>query len=366
MISSFRNFAKTKFAGILVFVMIIPFVFWGMGSMFGSGNTNNVAKINKTNISTQEFIDYLNSSGIPQETIRNNLEKNIIEELLSGLISSTLLELEVNDFNIIISENTLLKIIKNNKNFHDENGDFQRINYEKFLLENNQSAPTFELRLKGREQQKNLFDYIGAGTVSPQFLVKKLFEEENKKLEIEFIDLKNFYTKKEEITENDLKIFLEENKDQLKVEYLDFDYTIINPMNLIGVNEFNQSFFDKIDEIEVDISNEVDFKIITNNINIKPIRVNNFKFSSDKNEIEKKIFELRKNNFDIFEFGDNYVLYKINSNEQKKPDLNDKQTKNEVIELVIQKNKFDYNKKLLDQIKNSQFNNNDLDRKSVV
>ena len=360
MISSFRNFAKTKFAGILVFVMIIPFVFWGMGSMFGSGNTNNVAKINKTNISTQEFIDYLNSSGIPQETIRNNLEKNIVEELLSGLISSTLLELEVNDFNIIISENTLLKIIKNNKNFHDENGNFQRINYEKFLLENNQSAPTFELRLKGREQQKNLFDYIGAGTVSPQFLVKKLFEEENKKLEIEFIDLKNFYTKKEEITENDLKIFLEENKDQLKVEYLDFDYTIINPMNLIGVNEFNQSFFDKIDEIEVDISNEVDFKIITNNINIKPIRVNNFKFSSDKNEIEKKIFELRKNNFDIFEFGDNYVLYKINSNEQKKPDLNDKQTKNEVIELVIQKNKFDYNKKLLDQIKNSQFNNNDF------
>ena len=73
MISSFRNFAKTKFAGILVFVMIIPFVFWGMGSMFGSGNTNNVAKINKTNIYTQELIDKLNTSGIYQQTIRNNL-----------------------------------------------------------------------------------------------------------------------------------------------------------------------------------------------------------------------------------------------------------------------------------------------------
>ena len=59
MISSFRNFAKTKFAGLLVFIMIIPFVFWGMGSMFSSGNTNNIAKINNTNISTQEFIDYL-------------------------------------------------------------------------------------------------------------------------------------------------------------------------------------------------------------------------------------------------------------------------------------------------------------------
>ena len=46
MISSLRNFAKTKFAGLLVFIMIIPFVFWGMGGMFSSGNTNNIAKIN--------------------------------------------------------------------------------------------------------------------------------------------------------------------------------------------------------------------------------------------------------------------------------------------------------------------------------
>ena len=72
MINSLRNFAKTKFAGLLVFIMIIPFVFWGMGSMFSSGNTNNIVKINNTNISTQEFIDYLNNSGIPQETIRKN------------------------------------------------------------------------------------------------------------------------------------------------------------------------------------------------------------------------------------------------------------------------------------------------------
>ena len=107
MISSFRKFAKTKFAGLLVFIMIIPFVFWGMGSMFSSGNTNNLAKINETNISTQEFIDYLNSTNIPQQTIRDNLKNNIIEELLSGLVSTTLLDLEIKDFDLIVSKNTL-------------------------------------------------------------------------------------------------------------------------------------------------------------------------------------------------------------------------------------------------------------------
>ena len=188
MIGSLRNFAKTKFAGILVFIMIIPFVFWGMGGMFSSGNSNTIAKINKETISTQEFIDHLNSSGIPEKTIKDNLKNNIIEELLSSLVSTVLLELEIKDYNLVITENTLLEKIKNNKNFHDEKGKFQRIKYEKFLLENNQSAPAFELRLKSRELQKNLFDYIGAGSVSPKFLINKLYKEENKKLEVEFIN----------------------------------------------------------------------------------------------------------------------------------------------------------------------------------
>ena len=360
MISSFRNFAKTKFAGLLVFIMIIPFVFWGMGSMFSSGNTNNIAKINKTNISTQEFIDYLNRSGVPQETIKKNLDNNIIQEMLSGLISTTLLELEIKDFDLIISENTLLKKIKKNKNFLDENGVFQRLKYEKFLLENNQSAPAFELRLKSRELQKNLFDYIGAGTVAPKFLVNRLYEEENKKLEIDFINLKKFYKKKEKISDQDLKKFINENKDQLKVEYVDFNYAILNPKNLVGIDEFNQAFFDKIDQIEIDISNDAEFETIIENLDIKQIKVKNFKFSKEANEIEKKIFELRNNKFDIFENENDYIIYKIENIDQKEPDLLDEQIKNDILQLVYQKNKFDFNKELFEKISNDEFNNDDF------
>ena len=360
MISSFRNFAKTKFAGILVFIMIIPFVFWGMGGMFSSGNTNTIAKINKKNISTQEFIDYLNGSGIPQKSIKDNLDKNIIEELLSGLISTTLLDLEVNDYNLIISENTLLKKITKNKNFQDESGNFQRMKYEKFLLENNQSAPQFESRLKKRELQKNLFDYIGAGSISPNFLIKKLYEEENKKLEIDFINLESFYKNKDSFTDNELNVFIKENKEQLKVEYLDFKYILINPQNLLGVNEFNQSFFDKIDQIEIDIANGIEFAEIVKNFEIKSIKRTNARYSPDLNEIEKKIFELKKNKIDIFENNEEYILFEISKIEQKIPDLKDNQTKKEIIELVYQRNKFDYNRDLLEKITNKKFDENDF------
>ena len=360
MIGSFRNFAKTKFAGILVFIMIIPFVFWGMGSMFSSGNTNNLAKINNTNISTQEFIDYLNNSGIPQDYIRENLEKNIIQELLSGLISSTLLDLEIKDMNIIISEKILLKEIKTNKNFLDENGNFERIKYEKFLLENNQSAAGFEQRLKKRELQKNLFDYIGAGTVSPKFLTQKLFEEENKKLEIEFINLNNFYDKKEDITDEEIKNFIQKNKDTLKIEYLDFSYIKLNPKNLVGSDEFNQTFFDKIDQIEVDISNEIDFETIISNLDIEPIKISNFRYSKEKNEIEKRIFELRNNKIDLFESNNDFIVYNINSIEQREPNINDNKIKDEIINLILDRNRFSYNQSLFKKISDKNFNDSDF------
>ena len=355
MISSFRNFAKTKFAGLLVILMIIPFVFWGMGSMFSGGNTNNLAKINKTNISTQEFINYLNSSNISQKAVRENLNNNIIEELLSGLVSTTLLNLEIEDFNIILSKNILLKKIKGNKDFHDEKGVFQRIKYEKFLLENNTSASIFEQRLKSRELQKNLFDFIGAGTSTPQFLINKLFEEENKKLELQYISLDKFYKSKFDLNDQDLLDFIDENKEQLKIEYINFDYTVINPKNLIGLNEFNQAFFDKIDQIENDVSNGVEFESIVQGLNIKPIKVDNFRYSTNKSEIEKKIFEIRNIKIDIIENGDDYILYNILNTEQRKPNLTDNQTKNEILQLVMQKNKFDYNRELLKKIRSRKF-----------
>ena len=98
---------------ILIIVIVIAFGFGGFGGGFLSNNQNNLAKINKTNVTSQDLLNYINKSGLDETTIKNNLNDNIIEELLSSLVSSVLLDLEIKDFNITISENSLSK--KNNK-----------------------------------------------------------------------------------------------------------------------------------------------------------------------------------------------------------------------------------------------------------
>ena len=42
MLNKLRGFSKSKLAGVFVAIIIIPFVFWGMGSVFSGGNTNRM------------------------------------------------------------------------------------------------------------------------------------------------------------------------------------------------------------------------------------------------------------------------------------------------------------------------------------
>ena len=156
MLNKLRNFSKGKLAGVLVGIIIIPFVFWGMGSVFSGGNTNSIAKINNHNVSTQDFADFVNNSKISTDVIKENINNNILEELLKQLVSISLIDIEINDLSIFISDETLAKQIKNQKSFHDKNNKFSRTKYEKFLLENNMSPIIFEKNIRDNELKKKI------------------------------------------------------------------------------------------------------------------------------------------------------------------------------------------------------------------
>ena len=357
MVEKLKNLGWKQFGGlVLIVIIIIAFGFGGFGGGFSTNNQNNIAKINKTNVTTQDFMDYVNQSGISQEAIRNNLDNNIIEELLSGLISTTLIDLEIEDFKLSINEKTILKYLKDNKNFKDENGAFERIKYEKFLLSNNMSAPLFELKLKNQGLQKHLFDFIGAGTVTPEFLIESKFEENNKSLSIEYFDMENLYKIKDDYTSDEINTFIEENKDQLKREYIDFKYVVLNPKNLIGIDEFNQDFFNEIDAIENKISQNESFSSIIENLNVDVNNINEFAPDENTSTNEKLIYSKKSSKLDIFESGDNYILYNIENEYDRSPDLNDEIVKSEIVELIYQKGKFDYNRKIIEEIQNDGLN----------
>jgi len=362
MINPFKNFTKKKIGGLLlIFVIIIAFGFGGFGGGFNTGNQNNIAKINNTNISTQDFMDYLNQSGLSQEVLKENIDKNILEELLSALISTTLLDLEIQNLNLEISEEAMIKMLKKNKNFQDENRIFKRTLYEKFLLTNNMNASIYEMKLKNNALRKQLFTYISGGTKSPKFLVKKYYKEKNRKLDINYINLNRFYKKTDKFTDQEIQLFINENSDGLKQDYIDFSYIVITPKNLIGLDEFNQTFFNKIDEIENKISKNITFEKIVDEINIKPTIKKNYINLENKKSVENMIYNSRKDKIEILEDGGSFIFYQIDNVNNKLPNLNDDKFKKQIKRLLFKKKKYEFNKNILDQINEKKFNQASFD-----
>ena len=79
MLKTLKNFGGKKIGGlILIAVIIIAFGFGGFGGGFSSNNQNNIVKINKKNVTTQDFMNYLNESRVSQQAIRENIDNNII------------------------------------------------------------------------------------------------------------------------------------------------------------------------------------------------------------------------------------------------------------------------------------------------
>ena len=356
MLKNLRGFSNTKLAGVLIAIIIVPFVFWGMGSVFSGGNTNNVAKINNKSISTQDFLQYVNQSRINLEYVKENIENNVIEEILTGLVSNKLLEMEIESLNASLSENILANKIRSDEKFVDDKKSFSRLKYEKFLLENNLTAPIYEIKLKDQELKKNLFDYVSGGLISPYFLKNKIYINENKELEIEYFDLNQVY--KINTSKSEIDKFIKENEDNLKEELIDIKYTKITPKTLLDISEFNDDFFKKIDEIENSIFNGSKLNEIQKIHNLKIEVVSNFNNQIDSDEILQEIYSIRnEDKTKIIDKNDFYLLYEISNVKKILPDLNDLNFIERVKNQLVMKQKIDYNKKLYKKIQDKKFSN---------
>ena len=356
MLNKFKNFSKSKLGAVVVFIVALPFVFFGMGSVFQNKDTNNIAKIDNFNISTKDFTNHISSLGINPEVIRNNLDQNVLEEILSDLLAKKFIELEIDYYNLSISDEYLVQIIKKNKNFLNDKSQFDRIKYEKFLIENNVNASDFEKRLKNRELEKKLFFLLNGGIKTPEFVVKKYYKYENSKIDLRFINLDNFYKKKDQFTETEIANYIQSNNNNLQRDFIDFDYIKITPKNLIGADEYNETFFSEIDNIENNISNFSNLKSLLNsyqNINIK----NKVNYTLINNDDPFK--EIYDNRFDsgiqLMDKNDYILLFQVKNIENKIPEKTDEIFRNFVLTSIVEKEKYEYNKKIFEKINANKF-----------
>ena len=204
MLGPIRKFSTSIYAKILLGIIIIPFVFWGMGGSIRGGTKNVIVVIDNDKYQIKEFINFIKVYANPQQKINEDL----IENMLTTFIGEKLIQKEVEAFNIKLSDYSLSKLIKNQEDFQRDNK-FSRIEYEKFLLTNDLNVANFERILSLQEKKKQLLDFIGSGVTSSKFLVDKSYNKINQKRDIEIINLNNIFKDKIQYTENQINNFYE-------------------------------------------------------------------------------------------------------------------------------------------------------------
>ena len=332
MATSIGKLSKSFFLKVLVGIIILPFVFWGMGDVFRGGNQNVIATIDSEKISTQDFMNYVNRLNLNDDQIKNLAKPDLIEQILSDFIGKKVMSLEIEKLGIVVSDNALRDLIKNDKSFF-KNEKFSRTEYEKFLITSGLTAPQFESNIVEQEKRRQFLSSLAGGIVIPEILAEKEFRKENQTKIIQYIDLDKYHSKNKPTRES-IKELYERNKSVFFIELKSIRYAEIKPELISGGKDYNENFFKQLDVIENNILDGQSFEETTKVNNLKTVefnKINAKKENITKDKIEnlpdnlfKKIYNLKSPQTpEVINLNNKYYLAEIKDVEKKNRSMND-------------------------------------------
>ena len=332
MTTSIGKYSKSIFVKILVGIIILPFVFWGMGDVFRGGNQNVIATIDSKKVSTQEFVNYLNRLNLNENQIKNLPKTDLVEKVLSEYIGRKVMALEIESSGITVNDNSLRDIIRNDTLFF-KNNKFSRTEYEKFLLKSNVTAPSFEKNIVEQESRRQFLSLLGGGITIPNTLVQNEFNKENQTKTIKYINLEKYHSNKKP-SQKKIKELYDKNKNLFIEEFKSVQYAEITPQTISGNNEYDETFFKQLDILENKVLDGQSFEETSNENNLNIIIIENID-GSKKDKNDKKIKDLSDNLFkkiysienektpEVLKVDNKYYLAEIKSIKKNNRSMND-------------------------------------------
>ena len=177
MLTSIKKVTKSFLAKILIAIIILPFLFWGMGDVFTTGNQNVVVTVNSEKVSAQNFVEYVNRLNLNEQQRSSIGRTDLLDKILSDYVGKKIIALEIVDQGIRLNDRSLKEIITTEDMFKKDNK-FSRTEYEKFLLESGISAPVFEQNIAAQEKKRQLLSFLSEGINLPEFMIEQEYENE--------------------------------------------------------------------------------------------------------------------------------------------------------------------------------------------
>jgi|TARA_B100001750_G_scaffold244834_1_gene263083 peptidyl-prolyl cis-trans isomerase D len=258
-LSYLRNSVNSWTVRILAGILMLSFAVWGIGDIFRrSDRTVVVAEVGQIEINGREFSQQFTrqtkeiSKYIGADLDAKKARKlGFIDETIGGLTARALFTNAAMDLGLTVNDKLVREWIKNDKNFHDEFGEFSEFLFRELTYESGYSEESYVEGTRQDIARDQLLNSISVNFSPPESILDSLaaFRSEQREaqtftLKFETItDLKN--PKKETLME-----YYSKNKEKFKKpEYRKISMIDVNARDLVGAIKISE---DKITELYQD------------------------------------------------------------------------------------------------------------------
>lgn len=214
-------------------VIILVFVFWGVGNMGDSGASGVVAKVNGRPILQQDFgMAYRNAEENirlrnPAITADQLKQMQIGQQVLQQMIIETLLQEEATRVGIVVTPLELRRAIERIPVFHNAQGKFDPEAYQRILASQRTTPGRFEEDQRKALLDKKLRDQVTAGSYVLPAEARALYDFSREQRVVEYVFFPATDYAGQNPADDSVKAYYEANRAafmvpaKVKVEYIE-------------------------------------------------------------------------------------------------------------------------------------------------
>ena len=360
---------KSLFVKGLLALLAFSFALAGIIGFTGGMGQINIAKINKTNINVNAFINFLNNSRsqlynsdlttaqidyLNSETFKlNTLQTFILEQLINQ---------EIQDLSLNETTEAVMNDIYNEPSFKDDNGNFSLAIFKSKLAMSGLTEKEYIQYLSSYNSKNALFNILNVDNINNNYINNLLSNNMNKYIVADIFTIipNKFSYEEKELTNKEITEYYETNKTQFFVP----EQKIISYIELDLSKYNNDTAKNKLSELEDLILSAKNLDEIAHKFNIKKETIIYTQSSINlPDDLSKEVLEYTPGTFSDLIYKDD-SKYKVYYMEEIIPSkfLTMDETKNQIINSIKIQNKKTNDINILNEyIKEMQSSNNILD-----
>ena len=225
----------------LLGLLVISFAVWGVGDIFRGPSDATVAVVGDIEILRNEYneayrreINRVSSQLGTQLGVDQARQLGLPDFTLQKMVGRALFDQLAKDLGVTVSDDVLVRDIHGNRNFQNELGRFDPVQYEDVLRNNGFTKEYYEHITRRDLVREQVTTSIQIGAVSPQSLVDVLYRHRSEKRIADLVVLKNAEAKLEGTPDTAaLEALHKENASRYTApEFRTFVYLTLDPVAL--------------------------------------------------------------------------------------------------------------------------------------